>query len=200
MRRNQQEDAEKAGEDLLAALGRFSEPALFILVSLADGPKHGYAMTQDIEAVSGQKLGAGHALRGDRAARGPQVDRGLARRGSQATLPAHDGGPAGSAAPLEHLRAVARVGQARLAGARMAEVERLAMTTAEGLLRLYPRAWRDRYGEEFLATVGDDALHVQQMIDIVMGAIDAWLSLDVRRAASSYSTVPMKEDRPCSSP
>ena len=22
------------------------------------------------------------------------------------------------------------------------------------LLRLYPRAWRDRYGEEFLATVG----------------------------------------------
>ena len=33
-------------------------------------------------------------------------------------------------------------------------------------------------------------LHVQQMIDIVMGAIDAWLSLDVRRATSSYSTVP----------
>jgi hypothetical protein len=64
------------------------------------------------------------------------------------------------------------------------------MTTAEGLLRLYPRAWRDRYGEEFLAIVGNDALHVQQMIDIVMGAIDAWLSLDVRRATRSYSTVP----------
>jgi len=64
------------------------------------------------------------------------------------------------------------------------------MPTPEILLRLYPRAWRDRYGDEFLATVGDDALHVQQMIDIVMGAIDAWLSLDVRRAASSYSTVP----------
>ncbi|HEX2465859.1 MAG TPA: hypothetical protein VHR17_14650 [Thermoanaerobaculia bacterium] len=62
------------------------------------------------------------------------------------------------------------------------------MTTAEGLLRLYPRAWRDRYGEEFLAIVGNDALHVQQMIDIVMGAIDAWLSLDVRRAAKTYST------------
>ena len=29
---------------------------------------------------------------------------------------------------------------------------------------------------------------LQQMIDIVMGAIDAWLSLDVRRAAKSYST------------
>ena len=46
-------------DDLLASLGRFSEPALYILVSLADGPKHGYAMTQDIEAVSGQKLGPG---------------------------------------------------------------------------------------------------------------------------------------------
>jgi len=48
----------KRGESL-ADLGRFSEPALFILISLADGPKHGYAMTQDIEAVSGQRLGPG---------------------------------------------------------------------------------------------------------------------------------------------
>ena len=45
--------------DSLAALGRFSEPALLILVSLADGPKHGYAMTQDIAALTGQKLGPG---------------------------------------------------------------------------------------------------------------------------------------------
>jgi len=43
----------------LTSLGRFSEPALYILISLAEGPKHGYAMTQDIESVSGQKLGPG---------------------------------------------------------------------------------------------------------------------------------------------
>ena len=49
----------KNQDDLLASLGRFSEPALYILISLADGPKHGYAMTLDIEAVSGQKLGPG---------------------------------------------------------------------------------------------------------------------------------------------
>ncbi len=49
----------KNRNDLLADLGRFSEPALYILISLADGPKHGYAMTLDIEAVSGQKLGPG---------------------------------------------------------------------------------------------------------------------------------------------
>jgi len=46
-------------DDVLSSLGRFSEPALYILISLADGPKHGYAMTQDIEAVAGQKLGPG---------------------------------------------------------------------------------------------------------------------------------------------
>jgi hypothetical protein len=52
----------------------------------------------------------------------------------------------------------------------------------ERLLRLYPRAWRERYGEEFLATVGHGPLRLQQVIDIVSGAIDAWLSADVRRA------------------
>ena len=51
--------AAKQSDDSLAALGRFSEPALYILISLADGPKHGYAMTQDIATVSGQKLGPG---------------------------------------------------------------------------------------------------------------------------------------------
>lgn len=37
----------KKADDTLASLGRFSEPALHILIALADGPKHGYAMTQD---------------------------------------------------------------------------------------------------------------------------------------------------------
>lgn len=46
-------------DDLLASLGRFSEPALYILISLADGPKHGYAITQDIETVTGHKPGPG---------------------------------------------------------------------------------------------------------------------------------------------
>jgi hypothetical protein len=53
---------------------------------------------------------------------------------------------------------------------------------AERLLLLYPRGWRDRYGDEFLATVGDGPLTLQQAIDIVSAAIDAWLSADVRRA------------------
>ena len=46
-------------DDVLASLGRFSEPALYVLISLAEGPKHGYAITQDIAAVTGQTLGPG---------------------------------------------------------------------------------------------------------------------------------------------
>jgi hypothetical protein len=53
------------------------------------------------------------------------------------------------------------------------------------LLLLYPRAWRERYGEEFLAVIGSDSLRLPHVIDIFSGAIDAWLSADVRQATAS---------------
>lgn len=40
-------------------LGRFAEPSLLILISLADGPKHGYAMMDDIRHLAKVKLGPG---------------------------------------------------------------------------------------------------------------------------------------------
>jgi len=40
-------------------LGRFAEPALLILVSLTDGPKHGYAIMTDVEAGTGKPMGPG---------------------------------------------------------------------------------------------------------------------------------------------
>ena len=49
----------KKPDDSLASLGRFSEPALHILIALAEGAKHGYAMTQDIEAMTGSRPGPG---------------------------------------------------------------------------------------------------------------------------------------------
>ncbi len=39
--------------DEFADLGRFSDVSLLILLSLASGPKHGYAMIEDIERFSG---------------------------------------------------------------------------------------------------------------------------------------------------
>lgn len=105
----------KKDDDLLAGLGRFSEPALYILISLADGPKHGYAMTQDIQAVSGQRLGPG-TLYG-------AIARLEARQWIE-PLPAEErrrpyrlttAGQRVLRHRLESLRAVARVGRARLA-------------------------------------------------------------------------------------
>jgi hypothetical protein len=62
--------------------------------------------------------------------------------------------------------------------------------TIHGLLRLFPRAWRDRYGDEFVDVVGQRPLSVQQAVDILMGAIDAWLSRSVRAGVrASAATV-----------
>src|ERR1700689_5545682 len=40
-------------------MGRYSDPPLLVLASLADGPKHGHAMIDDIEQMSGARLGPG---------------------------------------------------------------------------------------------------------------------------------------------
>ncbi len=65
----------------LSDLGRFAEPSIAILVSLSDGPKHGYAIMTDIEATTGQPLGPGTLY----AALGR-----LERRGLIEPLPAED--------------------------------------------------------------------------------------------------------------
>jgi len=36
-----------------------TEPAVLVLTSLAEGPKHGYALAKDIESFAGAKLGPG---------------------------------------------------------------------------------------------------------------------------------------------
>lgn len=43
----------------LEGLGRFAGPGTLILSSLAEGSKHGYAITQDVEAFAGVKLQPG---------------------------------------------------------------------------------------------------------------------------------------------
>lgn len=43
----------------LPSFGRFAEPSLLILVSLSNGPKHGYAIMQDVESGTGRPMGAG---------------------------------------------------------------------------------------------------------------------------------------------
>jgi DNA-binding PadR family transcriptional regulator len=40
-------------------LDRWADPPLLVLASLADGPKHGYAITQDVAKSMGVRLSAG---------------------------------------------------------------------------------------------------------------------------------------------
>src|SRR5580692_2919554 len=45
--------------EALGTFGRYAGPATLILSSLADGEKHGYALTKDIEAFAGVRLAPG---------------------------------------------------------------------------------------------------------------------------------------------
>ena len=52
-------DAEPPDGASLGTFGRYAGPATLILSSLADGPKHGYALTKDIEGFAGLRLAPG---------------------------------------------------------------------------------------------------------------------------------------------
>ncbi len=99
----------------LEGLGRFADPAVLILSSLAGGDKHGYALVKDVEAFSGVTLGPG-TLYGALAR--------LEQRGLVEALPAQERrrpyrltatGASALHAYLTHAREVTRTGLARLA-------------------------------------------------------------------------------------
>jgi hypothetical protein len=54
--------------------------------------------------------------------------------------------------------------------------------TAKSWLRLYPRAWRERYGEEFVALLDANPPTIWSAIDLVSGALDARLSFASRQS------------------
>jgi DNA-binding PadR family transcriptional regulator len=51
-------DGEQEG-DMTERLDRWADPPLLVLASLADEPKHGYAITQDVADTMGVRLSAG---------------------------------------------------------------------------------------------------------------------------------------------
>ncbi len=93
---------------------RSTDPGLLVLTSLAEGPKHGYAITRDVEQLAGVRLGPG-TLYG-------ALSR-LEERGLIEALPAEDrrrpyrltgAGSAALAGELETLQRVSRQGLDRL--------------------------------------------------------------------------------------
>jgi DNA-binding PadR family transcriptional regulator len=101
----------------LEALGRWTEPAMLVLSSLAGGPKHGYAIIQDVREIADFTLGPG-TLYGALAR--------LEERGLIEALPAEArrrpyrltaAGAAALECQLSALQRVTRVGLSRLQGA-----------------------------------------------------------------------------------
>jgi len=100
----------------LETLGRSSGPASLILSSLADGAKHGYALTKDIEAFAGVRLAPGTLY---------EALSRLEAHGMIQAVESHDRrrpyrltatGAAALSTYLETQRKVADVGLGRLAG------------------------------------------------------------------------------------
>src|ERR1700752_5292906 len=99
----------------LAGFGRYAGPATLILSSLADGPKHGYALTKDVADFAGVRLAPG------------TLYEALARLESQGMIEALEGhdrlgraqlpaaGTVALKAPLDAQRQVTDVGLRRLA-------------------------------------------------------------------------------------
>jgi DNA-binding PadR family transcriptional regulator len=109
-------DPERSRTEPLGTFGRYAGPATLILSSLAEGTKHGYALTKDIEAFAGVRLAPG------------TLYEALSRLESQGLIEAVDSDDRrrpyrltamGAAALRTHLdaqRRVADVGLRRLAG------------------------------------------------------------------------------------
>jgi DNA-binding PadR family transcriptional regulator len=53
------ETGEPAKSEALSTFGRYAGPATLILSSLADGTKHGYALTKDIEEFADVRIAPG---------------------------------------------------------------------------------------------------------------------------------------------
>jgi DNA-binding PadR family transcriptional regulator len=116
MTRDQLPPADDPAVDVFAGFGRYAGSATLILSSLAEGPKHGYALTKDIESFAGVRLAPGtlyEALRRlEQRGLIEALDQDERRRPYRLT----GSGAAALRAHLDRQRRVANVGLRRLSG------------------------------------------------------------------------------------
>jgi DNA-binding PadR family transcriptional regulator len=100
----------------MTGLGRYAGPATLILTSLASGPKHGYALTKDVEVFSGVYLAPGTLYAAlDRLVENELIE-GLETEGRRRPYRITANGVTALRGQLEAQRMVAEVGLGRLAG------------------------------------------------------------------------------------
>jgi DNA-binding PadR family transcriptional regulator len=101
----------------LEEFGRFAEPALLILVSLADGAKHGYAITEDIAHFADVRFGPGSLYGAIARLESHGLIEALEAKDRRNPYQLTAVGEKALRARLASMQAVAKVGQKRLASA-----------------------------------------------------------------------------------
>src|SRR5580704_8630671 len=139
-------------------LGRFADPSLLILTSLADGPKHGYAIMTDIAAFSDVRMEPG-TLYG-------ALSR-LERRGWVRPL---------AAAERRRPYQITAAGQEILTE-QVTTMQQIvqAARLSRFLVRCYPPRWRQRYAEELLGVLDQHQPTSRTVLNLWAGAVSAQL-------------------------
>jgi DNA-binding PadR family transcriptional regulator len=99
----------------LSELGRFSEPGLLVLVSLADGPKHGYAIQEDIAGITGDRPGPGTLYGAIRRLESRELIEAVGAQDRRKPYRLTESGRRVLQAELSRTRSITRVGLSRLA-------------------------------------------------------------------------------------
>jgi DNA-binding PadR family transcriptional regulator len=99
----------------LRTFGRYAGPATLILSSLADGAKHGYALTKDIEQFAGVRLAPGTLYEALSRLEGQGLIEALASDDRRRPYQLTAAGALALRAHLDDQRRVADVGLGRLA-------------------------------------------------------------------------------------
>jgi DNA-binding PadR family transcriptional regulator len=100
----------------LGTFGRYAGPATLILSSLADGAKHGYALTKDIEKFSGIRLAPGTLYEALSRLEGQKLIEAVPSDDRKRPYKLTAGGAAALSEHLNAQRQVVEVGLSRLAG------------------------------------------------------------------------------------
>jgi DNA-binding PadR family transcriptional regulator len=115
-RAQKQTDADTASNAALGTFGRYAGPATLILSSLADGAKHGYALTKDIETFSGIRLAPGTLYEALSRLESQRLIEAVPSEDRKRPYKLTAGGAAALSEHLNAQRRTAEVGLRRLAG------------------------------------------------------------------------------------
>lgn len=101
----------------LDQFGRFTEPAVLILISLAERPRHGYAIADDIERITAERPGPGTLYGALARLESRGFIEPIQSKDNRSTYELTPEGTKALRARLSSMETVTRLGEERLAGA-----------------------------------------------------------------------------------